>query len=255
MDVTGRTENDPAAEALARNIIRYVSAWKPLPGRDALYVGDPAGMKHLESAGLSVSSYTKAKLTADRVLIVGAGGGHKLAGDAAAIRKWLTAGGSVLAIGLDAAEGKAFLPFAVQTKKGEHIGAYFDPPGMDSPFAGVGPADIHNRDPRQLSLVSGGASVVGNGVLAYSEKSNVVFCQLVPWQFEQKKQMNLKRTFRRASCLVTRLAANMGVAIPTPVLARFHSPVKAGQAEQRWLEGLYLDVPEEWDDPYRYFRW
>jgi hypothetical protein len=23
----------------------------------------------------------------------------------------------------------------------------------------------------------------------------------------------------------------------------------------RWLEGLYLDTPEEWDDPYRFFRW
>ncbi len=25
--------------------------------------------------------------------------------------------------------------------------------------------------------------------------------------------------------------------------------------EGRWLEGFYLDVPEEWDDPYRFFRW
>jgi hypothetical protein len=23
----------------------------------------------------------------------------------------------------------------------------------------------------------------------------------------------------------------------------------------RWLEGLYLDTPERWDDPYRFFRW
>jgi len=23
----------------------------------------------------------------------------------------------------------------------------------------------------------------------------------------------------------------------------------------RWSEGLYLDQPEEWDDPYRFFRW
>jgi hypothetical protein len=23
----------------------------------------------------------------------------------------------------------------------------------------------------------------------------------------------------------------------------------------RWLDGLYLDTPEEWDDPYRFFRW
>jgi hypothetical protein len=26
-------------------------------------------------------------------------------------------------------------------------------------------------------------------------------------------------------------------------------------AQGRWLEGLYLDVPSEWDDPYRFFRW
>lgn len=25
--------------------------------------------------------------------------------------------------------------------------------------------------------------------------------------------------------------------------------------ERRRLDGLYLDVPEEWDDPYRFFRW
>ena len=24
---------------------------------------------------------------------------------------------------------------------------------------------------------------------------------------------------------------------------------------QRWREELYLDVPQEWDDPYRFFRW
>jgi hypothetical protein len=25
--------------------------------------------------------------------------------------------------------------------------------------------------------------------------------------------------------------------------------------EGRWLQGLYLDQPEAWDDPYRFFRW
>jgi hypothetical protein len=25
--------------------------------------------------------------------------------------------------------------------------------------------------------------------------------------------------------------------------------------EGRWLQGLYLDAPQEWDDPYRFFRW
>ena len=94
-----------------------------------------------------------------------------------------------------------------------------------------------------------------DGVLAKAKDANIVFCQLVPWQFDHKKQMNLKRTFRRAAFLVSRLAANLGASASTPILSRFHSPVVLDKTEKRWLDGLYLDVPEEWDDPYRYFRW
>jgi hypothetical protein len=189
------------------------------------------------------------------VLIVGPGGGLKVAGDAGAIAQTLKTGGNLLALGLDGAEAQSFLPFKIDTKKQEHIAAYFEPPGTNSLLAGIGPADVHVRDPRQLHLVAGGATITGNGILAKAESANVVLCQLVPWQFDQKKQMNLKRTFRRAACLVTRLASNMGAAGATPLLERFHSPLKGPKAEQRWLDGFYLDVPEEWDDPYRFFRW
>jgi hypothetical protein len=84
---------------------------------------------------------------------------------------------------------------------------------------------------------------------------NVVFCQLAPWQFEYSKQYNLKRTFRRTSFLVSRLLANSGVDGGTPVLERFSTPVAGAETEGRWRAGLYLDRPEEWDDPYRFFRW
>jgi hypothetical protein len=78
--------------------------------------------------------------------------------------------------------------------------------------------------------------------------------------------MNLKCTFRRCAYLVSRLAANLGAAGSTPILARIGSPPspyplpRGGEGrvrgdERRWLEGLYLDVPEEWDDSYRFFRW
>jgi hypothetical protein len=260
MDVTGRTESDPAAEVLAGNILRYVSVWKAQPRRKVLYAGDAAGKKHLQACGLSPGAWTKGALAATgSVLIVGPGGGQRLAGNAKAISKWLDAGGALLALGLDGAEASAFLPFKVETKQQEHIAASFEPLGNNSLLAGVGPADVHNRDPRKLPLVCGGAVVAGHGILAKARSRDVVFCQLVPWQFEydkqQQQQMNRKRTFRRASYLVTRLAANLGAAGDTPLLARFHNPVKGAKAEQRWLEGLYLDVPEEWDDPYRFFRW
>jgi hypothetical protein len=122
-------------------------------------------------------------------------------------------------------------------------------------FAGISPADVHNRDPRQVPLVSAGAAVLGNGVLAKTAGANIVFCQLVPWQFDPTKQMNLKRTFRRASYLVTRLATNLGAAASTPCLSRVHDPVMPRGDERRWLDGFYLDTPGEWDDPYRFFRW
>jgi hypothetical protein len=122
-----------------------------------------------------------------------------------------------------------------------------------------------------MPLVTGGAAVLGDGVLAKAENANVVFCQLVPWSFDYAKQYNVKRTYRRVSFLANRLLATMGAAGATPLLARFGSPVGAAGAspadgsaregargsslEKRWLDGLYLDTPEEMDDPYRFFRW
>jgi hypothetical protein len=68
----------------------------------------------------------------------------------------------------------------VTTAKKEHIAAFITPSGVGSLLAGVGPADVHNRDPRELPLVSGGARAVGNGVLALADDANAVLCQLVP---------------------------------------------------------------------------
>jgi hypothetical protein len=253
-DVSGRTANDPAAETLAGNLVRYASAWKAEPRRRILYAGEPAGRKHLEAAGLSVFDYTRDKLDDGHVLIVSPGGSKELTGDAQALGKWITdEKGPVLALGLDQAEARSFLPFPVETKTAEHSSAYFPSQGRHSLLAGIGPADVHNRDPRQMPLVSGGVGVLGNGVLASVDRANVIFCQLLPWRFDPQNSMNQKRTFRRVSYLVGRLAANLGAVGESPILGRFGTPARTG--ERRWLDGLYLDVPEEWDDPYRFFRW
>jgi hypothetical protein len=256
LDVTGRTEVDPAAELLARNIVRYVSAWKPTPTRHVVYVGDPAGLGHLKAAGIAAEPDRGSSFAPDQVLVVGPGGGQKLASRAPAIAAWLKSGGNVLAIGLDEPNANAFLPPHVRMQKAEHIAAYFDPVNEHSLIAGIGPADVHNRDPRELSLVKAGATVIGDGVLATAEGANVVFCQLVPWQFDYANgKTNIKKTFRRSSFLVSRLLANMGASGATSVLDRFHDPGKAAPSEKRWLSGLYLDQPEEMDDPYRFFCW
>ncbi len=104
MDVTARTEADPAAERLARNLLSYTSAWKPVARRTILYAGDPAGQKHLQQAGFAVEPYAAGALKADRVLVVSPGGGAALAADKDAIATWLKQDGHVLALGLDSAE-------------------------------------------------------------------------------------------------------------------------------------------------------
>jgi hypothetical protein len=254
MDVTGRTESDAGAEAVARNLVAYVSSWKASPERRVVYAGDASGRAHLEASGFDVSAYEGARLASSDALVIGPGGSETLSRYSAQIRAWLAGSGRVLALGLKDAEAAAVLPFAVNTKDAEHIAAYFEPAPAASPLAGVGPADVHNRDPRDIPLIAGGAvEAVGDGVLGVAKGGRVVFCQLLPWTFDVGKQ-NQKRTFRRMSCLVTRLLGNMGVHAKTPLVERFAEPPEPGAAG-RWSSGFYLDTPEEWDDPYRFFRW
>ena len=170
-----------------------------------------------------------------------------------AVAAFLKAGGKLLALGVTEADARAVLPFGVTMRDTEHINAYFEAPGCNSPLEGIGPADVHNRAPRELPLVMGGAKTVGDGVLATSEDGSVVFCQMTPWQFDYRRNYGLKRTFRRAAFLVNRLLGSLGADGATPLTARFSQP--AGKVETRWSDGLYLDQPEEMDDPYRFFRW
>jgi hypothetical protein len=180
------------------------------------------------------------------------------------VKTWLNSGGHLLCVGLTEAEANSFLPAPVVMRSAEHINAYFAPFPAGSHLAGVSPADVHNRDPRTLPLVTGGGEVYGDGVLA--ETGNVLFCQLVPWHFKTApEQFNQRRTFGRASFAMSRLLGNLGVASSTPLLERFAEPVSPKQegagskaapaASGRCIEGLYLTTPTEWDDPYRFFRW
>jgi hypothetical protein len=255
VDVTGRTESEPAAERLAQNLLGYVSAWTPSPRREALYAGNPEGKHFLESVGVSVSPYEGGNLSLGHVLVLGHGIGATLSSNAVTLARWLQRGGNLLAVGLDQQEANALLPFQVTVQKAEHISAFFESLGMSSLMTGVGPADVHNRDPREVPLIRSGAQIVGDGVLAKSQSNNVVFCQLEPWQFDNLNQENLRRTHRRASFLLARVLANMGVAASTPLLDRFNQPVNGPSTRQRWLASFYVDQPEEWDDPYRFFRW
>ena len=204
MDVTARTERDPAAERLARNLFDYVSAWKPLPRRTILYAGDPAGQKHLQSAGYAVEPYAAGSLKPERLLVVGPGGAAALAPDKTAIAEWIKQGGRLLSLGLDANEANQFLSTKMTTQKAEHIGCIFNPPAAASALV---PArdrlDVHHpRSARRSTDHRRGSSGRrwGARLLVTTDASSIAsFCRGNSIFSSQ----NTKRTFRRTSSLLS----------------------------------------------------
>jgi hypothetical protein len=254
LDVTGRTEADPAASRLARQLVAWAAApVPPRPTRPVLYAGEPAGLAHLAAAGVAATVYEGGRPEPRALLVLGPGAGPKAEPHREALAAWRDGGGTILAVGC---EGEALgdLITGFRTRSAEHIAATFDPPPAASPLAGVAPADVHVRDPREVPLVVAGAPALGDGVLAATPDGRAVACALAPWWFSDLSKPNVKRTYRRTSALLSRLLGNLDAAAETPLLGRFAEPVAAGAAP-RWQSGLYLDSPEEWDDPNRFFRW
>jgi hypothetical protein len=255
MDITGRTENEPVAETLARNILRYIDGWRPIARRTAIYAGEKEGLAWLAASGIKASSLSNNPLKADQVLIAGPGIGKEIT----TAVKFENAGG-IIALGLNETEANSVFPDKVKMETKEHIAAFFQPFSGNSPLAGISPADVHNRDPRKIPLVTGGATVFGDGVLAAT--NNIAFFQLPPFEISKETdfardigQFNQRRTFEHTSFALARLLGNFGVSGQTPLLERFSQPVRTSETKGRWLEGLYLTKPTEWDDPYRFFGW
>lgn len=254
MDVTGRTEKEPAADKLAANLIRYICDWKPTARRQMAYLGPPNPKAHLEAAGFKLSPLETFNAEQGLLFIAGPIDQAELATHRERVRELAAKSTYILAVGIDQAIADILLPCKITFAKQEHINSYFEPARSNSPFCGVGPADVHCRDPRMLFLAKEGGERLGNGIATCANNGTVVVCQLAPWDFDYKRNFGLKRTFRRVSYLLTRLMCNLGVECSTPLLRRISTPVSSAE-KGRWLEGLYLDQPEEWDDPYRFFRW
>jgi hypothetical protein len=256
LDVTGRTESDPAADVLARNVVlEAASSSAPASALRVLYIGEPAGRRFLQSLGIEPGTYAGGDLPAGDLVIFGPGASQSPAPAKETVKKFLASRGRMLAIGLTQQDVDAVLPFKVSLQQGQYVNTFFDGTAAGSPWAGLCPADLFNRVPRDLPLFGAGVDSLPGGVLGMSSDSEVVFCQIVPWRISAEGAPNEKRTFRRAAFLLSQLLGRSGVWGHTPILERFHTPVDPGKSEKRWLNGLYLDMPEEWDQPYRFFRW
>ena len=189
MDVTGRTEADPAAERLARNIIGYVG-WLEAgrrSGRRSTSAIRPARPTWRRPACRSLPTRA-ASSSPEQVLIVGPGGAPQLAARPRPSWTWLKAGGHLLAIGLDQAGRRARLSANVTMKKARAHRRL-----LRAVRLGLAPGR-HRAGRRPQPRSAGVPSYHGRGhgrrrrSLATTDSANVVFCQLVPWKFDYSKR-------------------------------------------------------------------
>ena len=68
-------------------------------------------------------------------------------------------------------------------------------------------------------------------------KGIIVFWQVPPWMIDEANKPYLRTTKRRANAMAARVLANLGAVTPG------------------FPDNLYLDFPENVDDPYRFFKW
>ena len=242
LDVTGRTEPDPVADRLVVSLLAYLGAAEPKPARATVCLGESAAALARE---LGVAS---SPAEAAGRLLVASSGASAPSGLGAAVEQGL----NVLCLGMSADELKTWCPVPVAAAKTNACFTRIErlPPEL----GGLCNADWawHGRVAFDALAVPEGEKESSSPALRVIRhgKGCVVLWQVPPWMLDEKAKPYLRTSKRRANAMASRLLANLGAELRSPVCERL-----AGPAEKAWLNSYYLDVPEAGDDPYCYYRW
>ena len=236
VEVTGRSESDPAAERLAANLLDYIRTAPPVSGKRFAVL---AGAEFKATLGsLRLSGETADPAAADLIV---AGPGAAAYPD---LSKEVAGGKTLLAFGLSAAELKRLLPElpAEDCKNRPSLPARFDHPLL----AGISDLDTYFQTRLDYAAVDGkelAAVPVGKGVC--------VTVGVTPGMLDYNALFRLRSSYRRRLFLVAQLLRNGGIASESPLLERF----KSAPAANPWLDSFYVQQPIAGDDPYRYYHW
>jgi beta-galactosidase len=218
LDVSGRTEADPAAALICRNLLAYLDAFAPAPRRSVAYAGGAAGAALLDTLGVACAG---AKAPGETLLVLGGGGG---AGREGLLRQ-VEEGLNVLALGLDAAEIAALLPGVAAARASTQASAMAECLGLPE-FAGTSNADLHWRTLLPFAALEGVPADRGTAALAVIARGRgrIVLCQAAPWMFDYAAKPYLRSTYRRNAFLVSRLLANLGAPATAQMAGCFARP-------------------------------
>ena len=214
LDLAGRSSAEPAADQLLERLFCYGTA----------------------SSGTAASGV----LTLDR------GTAKQQLQDKEKIARFLLQGGTVLALGLDAGDGKTLAEIAgkrfnVSTAV-NHLNRFDGRGRIPECFRGLSAADLRWRKPLECAVVQNlppDAWGISSGTLAMipAGRGKIVWFSALPQDFEDPARKDLVFSRVKTARLLQILRANLG------------------EYDRFPLENPYADTREERDDPYANMRW
>ena len=217
MDITGRSENDPAADKLCLNLLRYLQKAPAAPVRPVSYAGDERGAALLRD--LHIPFAPAATAQAGQLLVLGPKA-PAVPGLAAALQQ----GARVLCLGLDNADLQRVLPGVATVQEQPTTPSLVEQFGRPE-LAGISNSDLHWHTLLTLPALNE-MGPDRNEELAVIERGagRVVLCQAAPWMFDYQAKPYVRTTYRRNVFLVARLLANLGAPSQAPVRAAMARP-------------------------------
>ena len=226
MDVSGRSEPEPAATRYLQNLVSHVQTAPAPKLLQAAYLGGDTGaalLKQLDVPFRKVATASEADPTKN-ILVLGDATPEQLTAWKDGLAKFAEAGGTIFSLPRSEADFAAgWTPFAVTAKKRTVNHTVVGKPAAPL-LAGLGNSDFYwkgNMDIVSMEKAEGAKLLLDTGVLAEIPhgQGRYVLCQVEPALFGDVELNHwLKPSQRNTERLVRTLLSNAGVAMSSPKL-------------------------------------
>jgi len=238
LDLSGRTEQDPAAERFLMNLVTYSASAKNAPERIAVYRGGKKGAELMKFLNIPI---VKSASTAEKtVLVLGELPAEKLSAYKNELADFVKQGGTVFSLAKNADAFNAnWTPFPVSARKRTINQTLIGKP-VEPLLAGLGSADFlwkGNVEFTSLENLPQNAFRLETGIFAKVPfgKGCYVFCQADPAIFgDVERDHWLKDSKRITERTIRTLLTNLGVKMPEPRLLS----VPKSDLEQKYAMNL-----------------
>lgn len=238
LDISGRTEHDPAAERYLKNLVHYAATVRVPASRKVFYAGGTKGRSLLEKLGIGAESVEHlSDLPENGIVVLGEFSPEDLLSRKNELRQFAERGGTVFS--LRKTPPFDWLPFPVKTER-KRINQTRIGKGKAPLLAGLGNADFFWKGNLEIDAAAN-PKLTETGILEEFPcgKGNYVLCQLSPELFgDVSLNHYLKENKQWSERTIRQLLTNLGAELPPPAMLNAQKAVAEAI--------LSLDLSGEW---------